>query len=135
MEQGRKTWQYAGTRIEELRLSEITGTWSFSERQVFRGLYDMVMTLDDTYHARMTFSTPNDNHGHDIHDWKDIDYTILGNYIVFTGLTSVHYFSRHTTDGGSIEYTSWNSQGSIAQFQAIPQDPTAHTLRLDGFIF
>lgn len=135
MEQGRKTWQYAGTRIEELQLSDITGTWSFTERQVFRGLYDMVMTLDENYHARMTFSAPNDNHGHDILDWKDIDYTILGNYIVFTGLNPVHYFSRYTTDDGNIEYTSWNSQGSIARFQAIPQDPTAHTLRLDGFIF
>lgn len=135
MKWGEKTWRYGGEQISELQLSDITGTWSFTERQVFRGLYDMVMTLDETYHARMTFSAPNDNHGHDIHDWKDIDYTILGNYIVFTGLNPVHYFSRYTTDDGSIEYTSWNSQGSIARFQAIPQNPTAHELRLDGFIF
>lgn len=135
MKQGSKMWRYGGIEFRELQLSAVTGTWSFTERQVFRGLYDMVMTLDDTYHARMTFSAPNDNHGHDIHDWNGIEYTILGNYIVFTGLTPVHYLSRYTTDDGDIEYTSWNSQGSIARFQAIPQDSTAHTLRLDGFIF
>ena len=135
MKQGGKMWRYGGSEIRELQLSDVTGTWSFTERQVFRGLYDMVMTLDETYHVRMTFSAPNDNHGHDIHDWKDIDYTILGNYIVFNGLNPVHYFSRYTADDGGIEYTSWNSQGSIAQFQAISQYPNAHELRLDGFIF
>lgn len=135
MKWGEKTWRYGGEKIRELQLSDVAGTWSFSERQVFRSLYDMVMTLDDTFHARMTFSSPNNNHGHDVHDWKDIDYTILGNYIVFTGINPVHYFSRYPSEDGNIEYTSWNSQGSIAKFQAIPQDSTAHELRLDGFIF
>ena len=95
----------------------------------------MVMTLDDTYHARMTFSAPNGNHGHDIHDWKDIDYTILGNYIVFTGLTPVHYFHRYKNEEGNIEFSSGNSNGTITRFSATKQDPTAHELRLDGFIF
>lgn len=135
MKWGERTWRYGGEKVKELQLSDITGTWSFTERQVIHGLYDMVMTLDETYHARMTFLGTEDGRNYKVFDWQDIQYTILGNNIVFTGLTPVHYFSRYTTEDGSIEYTSWSSQGSIARFQAIPQDPTAHELRLEGIIF
>ena len=126
---------YKGFQSDELRQSAINGTWSFSERQVLPSVYDMVMTLDDSYHARMTFSTPNGNHGHDIVDWKDIDYSIVGHYIVFKGITPMYYFERITKQDGNIEYASGNNQGNMIRFSAKPQDPTAHELRLDGFIF
>lgn len=135
MKQGGKMWKYAGKSISELSQSEINGTWSFSEREVFWGIYDMVMTLDDTYHARMTFLGTEDGRSYKMYDWKDIDYTILGNYIVFTGLNPVYYFYRNQKDDGRIEYTSGNSSGTITRFSATKQDPTAHELRLDGFIF
>lgn len=130
-----ETKQYKAIRGNDIRQSDIAGTWSFTERQVIPGAYDMVMSFDEECHARMTFSTPNNNHGHDILDWKDVDYRILGHYIIFTGLNPMHYFERITKQDGSIEYSSGNSKGTITRFRAIPQDPTAHTLRLDGFIF
>lgn len=135
MKWGEKNWRYGGERISEILLSDIIGTWSFSEREVFHGLKDMVMTLDDTYHARMTFLGTEDGRSYKMYDWTEIDYTILGNYIVFTGLNPTHYFYRYTAKDGNIEYLSGNSNGTITSFRAKPQAPEAHTLRLDGIIF
>lgn len=125
-----------GKRYSQLKQSTINGTWSFTERDVILSVYDLVMTLDDTYNARMTFDTPNDKHGFSTVDHKEVDYTIIGPYIVFTGISPLHYFLyQGATMDGRIKYTSGNTARQLKEFQAIPQDPTAHELRLKGFIF
>lgn len=125
-----------GLRYAQLNQSIVIGTWSFTEREVISSVYDLVLTLDETYNARLTYSGPNGHGGHSIYDYRGIGYDIVGPYIVFTGANPMyHFIYRSKQIDGSIKFESGNNWRRIGEFYAIPQDPSAHTLRLDGFIF
>lgn len=122
-----------GKRYSQLKQSTINGTWSFTERNVLGFTYNMIVTFYEDYHARMTCGSI---YAGEIEDHKNMPYAIIGPYIVFTGITPLHYFLyQGSSMDGRIKYTSGNTARQLKEFQAIPQGPTAHELRLDGFVF
>lgn len=128
--------EYKGYRVENLSQDIIKGTWSFTDRTVFRTMYDMVMTMDETWNARMTFYSPYADTENRMIDWQKVDYTIVGEYIVFTGLTPMHWFKHlGITEDDVREFSSGTQQRMQTVFSMKPQDYSAHDLRLDGFIF
>lgn len=127
--------KYEAVRGKNLQQSTILGTWSFTERNVLGFTYDMIVTFYEDYHARMTYGTPNTNHGHDVVDIKDMRYSIVGPYIVFDNITPLHYFKFKCIRDEKVYFISGNNFKEMTEFNLVPQDPTAHELRLDGVIF
>lgn len=130
-----QTEQCEAERKNDLSQSSILGTWSFTERNVLGFTYDMIVTFYEDYHARMTYGTPNTNHGHDVVDQKDMGYSIVGPYIVFDNITPLHYFKFQYMREEKQYFVSGNNFKEMKEFNLVPQDPAAHELRLDGFVF
>lgn len=127
-----ETTKYEAVRGKNLQQSTILGTWSFTERNVLGFTYDMIVTFYEDYHARMTYGSIYEG---EIEDHKNMPYTIVGPYIIFKGITPLNYMKYKSISYGKMKFISGNYHKELKEFYFVPQDPTAHELRLDGFIF
>ena len=122
----------SASKANVLKQSAITGTWSFTERNVLGFTYNMIITFHQDYYARMTYGSIYEG---EIEDHKNMPYTIVGPYIIFKGITPLNYMKYQSISNGKMKFISGNYRKELKEFYFVPQDPTAHKLRLDGFIF